>query len=180
MNFFPWVLYDENYRDESTRQEICILIDSNHHDVHHSISSHFYSYDVLSFLCYQYEPSSSCTVKLKHQLNERSAQSPLFILAGRFFYPREHFQEERWTMCMDPGGTIFLFLGRWTSQSLFCVQWTETMRTTGPLLCPQWQRLFLRMSRRFSRPLAESLSWSQQQVISFIMFVEIMRLILLH
>lgn len=90
----------------------------------------------------------------------------LLIATSKFVFWSKGAQtfKERWITFMDPGGTIFLFRGQSTSRNRSFVQWTGTMRITAPQLSQQWQRLYLRMSRRFLRLLQEPHLFSQPQV----------------
>lgn len=61
----------------------------------------------------------------------------------------------RWIISMHQEETISLFQGRLTFRTRSSGPWTETMRTTVLQQFQLWQKLCLRMSRRFSRPLLE-------------------------
>lgn len=67
----------------------------------------------------------------------------------------EIWSKRRWTISMHQEETTSLFQGQLTSLTRSLGPWTETMRTTVLQLFQLSQKLCLRMSRRFSRPLLE-------------------------
>lgn len=69
----------------------------------------------------------------------------------------------RWTM--HPDDTICLFQGLRTSLNKWFGLWTETMRTTVLQQYQHWQKLCLKMWRRFSRLALESHFFSPQLVL---------------
>lgn len=67
----------------------------------------------------------------------------------------ENWMRIRWTTYMDREETICLFQGRLTSLNRSFGRWTATMRTTVLLQFQLWQKIWFRMSRRFSKLLME-------------------------